>query len=115
MRKEVGYRRFETAADLAALSALYAALRVYKNFFQPALKLKAKSGWAAGFIASTSLPLHSINRYSIPAIECCGGERLRKQYDQLKAVELRRDIDRLRNALWWSKGHSQNVVVCCGQ
>jgi hypothetical protein len=39
MRKEVGYRRFDTAGELAAL---YAALRLYKDFFQPALKLKAK-------------------------------------------------------------------------
>ena len=42
MRKEVGYRRFDTTAELAPLSALYTALRLYKNFFQPALKLKEK-------------------------------------------------------------------------
>jgi hypothetical protein len=42
VRKEVGYRRFDTTGELAALTALYAALRLYKNFFQPALKLQAK-------------------------------------------------------------------------
>jgi len=42
VRKVVGYRRLDTTAELAALRELYKYLRLYKNFFQPALKLKAK-------------------------------------------------------------------------
>ena len=42
VRKQVGYRRFDTTAELATLNAFYACLRLYKNFFQPALKLKSK-------------------------------------------------------------------------
>ena len=40
VRKEVGHRGSIRRGELAALSALYAALRLYKNLVQPALKLK---------------------------------------------------------------------------
>ena len=42
VRKVVGYRRYETLGELQLLNALYGALTLYKNFFQPALKLKQK-------------------------------------------------------------------------
>ncbi len=42
MRKVVGYRRFDTTQELAALRSLYAALRLYRNFFQPTMKLVSK-------------------------------------------------------------------------
>lgn len=101
VRKEVGYRRFDTTAELAALSALYACLRVYKNFFQPALKLKGKER-VGGKIHRQYEPaatpyqrLLDSRQLSAPA-----EKRIRKQYEQLNVVELRRDIERLRNALF---------------
>ena len=42
VRKVVGYRRFDTAQELAALRGLYGALRLYRNFFQPTMKLASK-------------------------------------------------------------------------
>ena len=39
----VGYRRFEGLEAAAALARLYAALRLFVNFFQPSFKLAAKS------------------------------------------------------------------------
>ena len=42
VRKVVGYRRLDTTAELTALRELYKYLRLYKNFFQPAMKLKAR-------------------------------------------------------------------------
>jgi len=42
VRKLVGYGRFDTTAELAVMRELYGYERLYKNFFQPAMKLVAK-------------------------------------------------------------------------
>ena len=39
VRKVVGYRRMDTAGELAILRELYGCFTVYKNFFQPTMKL----------------------------------------------------------------------------
>ena len=43
VRRAVGYRRFEGLEAAALLARLYAALRLYVNFFQPSFKLAAKA------------------------------------------------------------------------
>jgi hypothetical protein len=101
VRKEVGYRRFDTTAELAALSALYAALRLYKNFFQPALKLKAKER-VGGKIHRKYEPAATPYQRLLDSGQLSGvaEKRLRRQYERLNIVELRRDIYRLRNVLF---------------
>ena len=42
MRKVVGYRRMDSDAEWAVLRELYAQLCLYKNFFQPTMKLVEK-------------------------------------------------------------------------
>ncbi len=42
VRRLVGYRRLEGLAAAAALSRLYAASRLFVNFFQPSFKLASK-------------------------------------------------------------------------
>ena len=44
VRRTVGYRRFEGLEAAAALARLYAAMRLFVNFFQPSFKLAAKTG-----------------------------------------------------------------------
>ena len=43
VRRTVGYRRFEGLKAAAVLARLYAALRLFVNFFQPSFKLAAKA------------------------------------------------------------------------
>ena len=43
VRRAVGYRRFEGLEAAALLARLYAALRLFVNFFQPSFKLAAKA------------------------------------------------------------------------
>ncbi len=43
VRRTVGYRRFEGLEAAAVLARLYAALRLFVNFFQPSFKLEAKA------------------------------------------------------------------------
>ena len=40
VRKVVGYRRMDSAAELEVLRELYEKLCLYKNYFQPTMKLK---------------------------------------------------------------------------
>src|SRR5438270_7192181 len=43
VRRTIGYRRFEGLDAAAALARLYAAMRLFVNFFQPSFKLAAKA------------------------------------------------------------------------
>jgi hypothetical protein len=43
VRRTIGYRRFEGLEAAAALARLYAAMRLFVNFFQPSFKLAAKA------------------------------------------------------------------------
>ena len=101
VRKQVGYRRFDTTAELAVLNELYTALRLYKNFFQPALKLKTKER-VGGKIHRKYEPAATPYQRLLDSGQLSGvaEKRLRKQYEQLNVVELRRDIDRRRNELF---------------
>jgi hypothetical protein len=101
VRKVVGYRRFDTTRELAVMRALYASLRLYRNFFQPTLKLKSKER-SGGKIHRTyeaaKTPYQRLleSGQLSPASE----KRLRKQYESLNVVQLRREVERLRNELF---------------
>lgn len=43
VRKMVGYQRYDTMPELLVLRELFGYLRLYKNFFQPTMKLKSKT------------------------------------------------------------------------
>src|SRR3954468_3075582 len=100
VRKEVGYRRFDTTGELAVLNALYASLRLYKNFFQPALKLKSKQR-VGGRIQRKYEPARTPYQRLVDSgqLSAASEKRLRKQYESLSVVDLRRDIEQLRNEL----------------
>lgn len=93
VRKLVGYRRFEGVEATTALADLYAASRLFVNFFQPSFKLAEKQRDGAR--------VHK--RYHAPATPCqrvlddprsCEATRARLQEIQagLDPVRLLRDI-----------------------
>ena len=43
VRKLVGYRRYDTTSELKLLNEIYVVARLYRNFFQPAIKLREKT------------------------------------------------------------------------
>jgi hypothetical protein len=101
VRKVVGYQRFDTTGDLVLLRELYAQLRLYKNFFQPAMKLTEK--------VRTNGKIH--RRYDEPRTPCQrllesgqlsrrASNELRKVYGSLNVAELHRRIEDLRNQLF---------------
>jgi hypothetical protein len=60
VRRLVGYRRFEGMAAVEAFSRLYAASRLFVNFFQPSFKLKEKR----------RLGSRVVKRYHAPETPC---------------------------------------------
>lgn len=60
VRRLVGYRRLEGLAAFEALSQLYAAARLFTNFFQPSFKLKEKVRTGA----------RVVKRYHAPQTPC---------------------------------------------
>jgi Integrase core domain len=101
VRKVVGYQRFDTTGELALLRELYQYLRLYKNFFQPTMKLveKVREG---GKIR---------RRYDEPQTPCerllasgqlhqRAAQQLRKTYAALNVAELHRNLEDLRTRLF---------------
>jgi hypothetical protein len=84
VRRAVGYRRFEGLEAAAMLARLYAALRLFVNFFQPSFKLAAKTRDGAKVT----------KRYHPPATPC---ERL--MADARTTEEIRQRLETLRATL----------------
>ena len=84
VRRTIGYRRFEGLEAAAALARLYAAMRLFVNFFQPSFKLAAKA--RDGALVR--------KRYHPPATPC---QRL--MADPRTSEEVRHRVQELRATL----------------
>jgi hypothetical protein len=84
VRRMIGYRRFEGLEAAAALARLYAAMRLFVNFFQPSFKLAAKARDGA----------QVRKRYYPPATPC---QRLLA--DPRTTEQVRRRVNELRATL----------------
>jgi hypothetical protein len=83
VRRAIGYRRFEGLEAAAALARLYAAMRLFVNFFQPSFKLAAKA--RDGALVR--------KRYHPPATPCQRlladprtNEKVRRRVNQVRAT-----------------------------
>ena len=101
VRKVVGYRRMDTAGELAILRELYGCFTVYKNFFQPTMKLVEKVRDGGKIHRKYDEPKTPYQRLiesgQIPA---AARKRLKEQYESLNVAKLRRQIEELRNRLF---------------
>jgi hypothetical protein len=84
VRRAIGYRRFEGLEAAAALARLYAAMRLFVNFFQPSFKLASKT--RDGALVR--------KRYHLPATPC---QRLLS--DPRTNEEVRHRVNELRATL----------------
>jgi len=101
VRQFVGYDRYEGTTALRKLEALYQALRLYVNFFQPVQKLVAKERVGAQVrkrydIAKT--PYQRVLESETVSAEAKA--RLRDQYLHLNPAALLRQIEMLQEDLW---------------
>ena len=101
VRKVVGYRRFDTTLELTVLNSLYACLRLYKNFFQPALKLKSKERVGGKIQRKYEGAMTPYQRLlESGQLSAASEKQLREQYESLSVADLHRDMERLRNQLF---------------
>jgi hypothetical protein len=114
VKKYVGYLRYDTQEEQEILDDLYRnELRIYKNFFQPVIKLISKERVEGKIHRKYDIPKTPYQRLmeSKEASEEKKQE-LKRIYDSLNPAELKRTIDRKLNLLYQAyqrKNKSQKV------
>jgi hypothetical protein len=111
VRRLMGYGRFDGVETARVMGRLYAAARLYVNFFQPSFKLKEKRREGAKVIKRYHLPSTPYERaLAHPKVTAAVKKRLRDQYRSLDPVELLAEIratqDELGNRVDRRAGHA---------
>ena len=93
VRRLMGYGRFDGVETARVMARLYAAARLYVNFFQPSFKLKEKRREGAKVIKRYHDPSTPYERaLAHPMVTEAVKERLRAQYRTLDPVALLAEI-----------------------
>ena len=93
VRRLMGYGRFDGVETARVMGRLYAAARLYVNFFQPSFKLKEKRREGAKVIKRYHAPLTPYQRaLAHPKVTAAVKRRLRDQYRSLDPVGLLAEI-----------------------
>ncbi|MGY3412830.1 hypothetical protein ACVWZV_009035 [Bradyrhizobium sp. GM5.1] len=93
VRRLMGYGRFDGVETARMMGRLYAAARLYVNFFQPSFKLKEKRREGAKVIKRYHLPSTPYERaLAHPKVTAAVKKRLRDQYRSLDPVALLAEI-----------------------
>jgi len=117
IKKYVGYQRYDTEEELETLSGLYGNdLRLYKNFFQPVIKLNEKVRIGGKIHRRYDIPKTPYQRVmESKEVSKRIKEELRQIYNSLNPAELKRNIDRkldmLCKAYQQKQTKSQKVEV----
>ncbi len=101
VRKVVGYGRFTTAAQCEVLRALYAAAADFRNFLQPAMKLKEKvreGGKVRRVYEEPRTPYQRL--LELGTLKPPQRRELERRYQSLDPVKLRQRIEQLRTELF---------------
>jgi hypothetical protein len=110
VRKVVGYRRPDTPEELAIMRALYGCLGLYKNFFQPTMKLKEKvreGGKIHRKYGEVMTPYQRLMESD--QISGAARQRLQAQYERLSVAKLQQRIEQLRTRLFDAIEAKQHV------
>lgn len=103
VRKLVGYRRFEGLAAARAITRLYAASRLFVNFFQPSFKLAAKERNGAKVTKRYHAPQTPCERLlqaeGIPSVVKDKLREIAAELDPLKLLEEMRAVQAYLAAL----------------
>jgi hypothetical protein len=103
VRRIVAYYRYDSPAQLALLNAIYRILRLYTNFFQPTMKLIEKVRCGSRLTRRYDTPCTPYKRLlAHPDISQNIKDSLTAQYATLNVVALKRELNRLQQALFRS-------------
>ncbi|MET4350041.1 hypothetical protein [Bradyrhizobium sp. RT9a] len=114
VRRLMGYGRFDGVETARVMGRLYAAARLYVNFFQPSFKLKEKRREGAKVIKRYHLPSTPYERaLAHPKVTAAVKKRLRDQYRSLDPVgllaEIRATQDELGNRVDRRAGQARGL------
>lgn len=116
IRNIVGYLRYDTKKEMDIINDLYwNELRLYKNFFQPVIKLISKeriNGKMHKKYSKARTPYHRVIESG--QISENVKKELKKIYDSLNPAQLKRNIDVKLNELYkiyQKKNNSQKVEI----
>lgn len=94
VRKILGYLRYDTEKELKAINDLYSKLRLYKNFFQPVMKLIKKKRVGGRLKRKYDIPKTPYQRVTESGqISEKTKEELKSIYLSLNPAQLKRDIE----------------------
>ena len=100
VRRAVGYHRYDTDEELAALNAVYATLGLLVNFFYPSVKLIKKTCRGSKVRRIHDEPQTPLQRMlRSPAVDAAVKARLKQQFAVLNPVALKRELTRLTDHL----------------
>ena len=100
VRRNVGYRRYDTPEEQVVLNELYGFLRLYTNYFLPTMKLVSKERIASKVKKAYDKPMTPYRRVlASPDVRTNDKNRIRKTYSSLNPAELKRNISRLQEQL----------------
>jgi hypothetical protein len=101
VRKMVGYQRYDTMPELLLLRELYGYLRLYKNFFQPTMKLKSKTRVKGKIHRQYEPPQTPYQRLlDSGQLTRKAKKQLQQQYELLSVAGLKQKIDGVRDRLF---------------
>ena len=101
VRKTVGYYKYDASEELELLNQIYHHLRLYTNFFQPAMNMIEKTRIGSKVkkkYDQPTAPYHRVLRH--PEIPGQNKTALRQLYKQLNPAELKRTIGKLQEQLF---------------
>lgn len=100
VRRSVGYCRYSGEQAVKMLNDLYAALKLYVNYFQPMMKLEEKTRIGSK-VKKRYDKAKTPYRRALESFEVSEAdkEKLRKQYAKLNPAELKREITRHQQRL----------------
>lgn len=100
VRNAVGYGRFESPYQLDLLNMLYELLRLRTNFFQPSMKLMAKTRIGSRIKKTYDIPAPPLERVlRDPGVDSNTTELLHRTYASLNLVDLASNITLLQAKL----------------
>jgi hypothetical protein len=96
VRRPLGYLRYDTQAELDLINDLYRnELRLYKNFFQPVMKLVRKGRNEGRLVRAHDVPKTPYQRLmDSDQVPPETKKRLREVYESLNPADLKRRIDK---------------------
>lgn len=113
VKKFVGYLRYDTEEELNILNDLYRnELRLYKNFFQPVIKLVSKERVKGRIHRKYDEPKTPYQRVmEAEDIPLESKIKLKEQYESLNPAELKRSIEYKLNKLYQAYKNKRDSLV----